>query len=31
MLIVAALYKFTRFEDPDALRGPLAAFARRRG
>jgi UPF0176 protein len=23
MLIVAALYKFTRFEDPDALRAPL--------
>ncbi|MDG4649455.1 rhodanese-related sulfurtransferase [Roseibacterium sp. SDUM158017] len=25
MLIVAALYKFTRFEDPDALRAPLKA------
>ncbi len=25
MFIVAALYKFTRFDDPDALRAPLAA------
>jgi UPF0176 protein len=29
MLIVAALYKFTRFEDPDALRAPLASGVRR--
>ena len=31
MLIVAALYHFTRFSDPDALRAPLLALCRERG
>jgi UPF0176 protein len=31
MIIVAALYKFTRFEDPDALRAPLLAMCLRQG
>jgi UPF0176 protein len=31
MLIVAALYKFTRFDDPEGLRPACEAFARRRG
>ncbi|MCF3973268.1 oxygen-dependent tRNA uridine(34) hydroxylase TrhO [Paracoccus salsus] len=31
MLTVAALYHFTRFEDPEALRGPLARLACARG
>jgi len=31
MITVAALYHFTRFEDPDALRGPLAALCARHG
>jgi len=30
-IIVAALYEFTRFEDPDALRGPLAKVCRANG
>ncbi|QHQ35743.1 rhodanese-related sulfurtransferase [Algicella marina] len=31
MFTVAALYHFTRFEDPDALRAPLQALAERGG
>ena len=31
MLIVAALYHFTRISDPDALRAPLLALCRERG
>ncbi|MFN4102508.1 MAG: hypothetical protein ACK4GT_22330, partial [Pararhodobacter sp.] len=31
MLIVAALYHFTRFPDPEALRGPLLAACRQHG
>lgn len=31
MFIVAALYKFTRFDDPSTLRGPLADTARTQG
>lgn len=31
MFVVAALYKFTPFEDPDALKGPLAALLCRKG
>jgi UPF0176 protein len=31
MLIVAALYKFTRFDDPDALRGPLRSLCEAQG
>ena len=27
MIVVAALYHFTRFEDPDALRAPLRSVA----
>jgi len=31
MFIVAALYHFTRFDDPNALRGPLLALCKSRG
>ncbi|WP_304618043.1 oxygen-dependent tRNA uridine(34) hydroxylase TrhO [Paracoccus sp. (in: a-proteobacteria)] len=31
MLVVAALYHFTRFDDPAALRGPLLALCRAQG
>jgi hypothetical protein len=31
MLIVAALYRFTRFADPEGFAARFATFARRRG